>query len=273
MSEFIVDEKKCTKCGTCVSICPAGIIRFGDFGFPEMDERLKGRCIECGQCVLFCPACADELSFMKDDSLIKCADMKLPTQEEGENLIRSCRSIRKYKDTPITHEEFEKIFYTVRQAPSAVNAQPVRWIVTEDAQKTKEVANLILCWLREEIFKDPTSPVAIFGAAMIRRAREGDDVLLRGAPHIAVAVVPKEYRWPEDGSIALTYFDLAAHNMGIGCCRAGYLTMAVRSFKGLREFLGISEEEHVCGALMAGWPKLKPVREFPMRREADVHWM
>ena len=67
---------------------------------------------------------------------------------------------------------------------------------------------------------------------MIAKAKEGDDRLLRGAPHVAIAVTPAEYGWPEDGAIALTYLELAAHAMGIGCCWGGYLTTAIRSFKG-----------------------------------------
>ena len=51
-----------------------------------------------------------------------------------------------------------------------------------DPEKTKEITNLILCWLREEIFKDPTSQIAIIGASMIAKAKAGEDGLLRGAP-------------------------------------------------------------------------------------------
>ncbi|MEG1603122.1 MAG: nitroreductase family protein [Cloacibacillus sp.] len=273
MNELRVDEGKCTKCGLCVRLCPTQIIKFGDFGFPEMDERRKNRCIECGQCVLFCPACANDLSFMEKERLVKVADIKMPTDEEAQDLLRTRRSIRQFDERPLSRDELHRIFETVRQAPTAVNEQPVRWIVSDSPDKTKEITNLVLCWLREEIFKDPTSPQALLGASMIAHAKEGRDLLLRGAPHAAIAVVPKSHRWPEDGVIALTYFELSAHGMGVGCCWGGYLTTAIRNFKGLREYLGIGEDEHVCGAQMFGWPKIRPSRQYAPRRDVKIDWV
>ena len=268
-----VNMEKCVKCGVCIKACPAGIVQWGELGFPEVSEKHAGRCIGCGQCVLNCPACANELSFLKDSELARAEGLKLPSAEEALNLIMSRRSVRMFKDELITRETFEKLFNAVRQAPTAVNSQNVRWIVTLDPAKTKEVTNLILCWFREEIFKNPTSRAALLGAAMIAKAKEGEDRLLRGAPHVAVAVVPAEYGWPEDGAIALTYLELAAHAMGIGCCWGGYLTTAIRNFKGLREYLGIGEDEHVCGAQMMGYAAVKPARQFAPRREVRVDWI
>ena len=268
-----VNMEKCVKCGVCIKACPAGIVQWGELGFPEVSEKHAGRCIGCGQCVLNCPACANELSFLKESELARAEGLKLPSAEEALNLIMSRRSVRMFKDELITRETFEKLFNAVRQAPTAVNSQNVRWIVTLDPAKTKEVTNLILCWFREEIFKNPTSRAALLGAAMIAKAKEGEDRLLRGAPHVAVAVVPAEYGWPEDGAIALTYLELAAHAMGIGCCWGGYLTTAIRNFKGLREYLGIGEDEHVCGAQMMGYAAVKPARQFAPRREVRVDWI
>lgn len=273
MNELRVDREKCTKCGTCLRICPAGIIKFGDDGFPEMSEKHSGRCIQCAQCVLFCSAYADTLSFMDHGKIVRSEDIVMPTAEQAENLLKTRRSIRKFKDERIPRELFARIFETVRQAPTAVNYQPVRWVVSDDPEKTKEITNLILCWFREEIFKNPTDPGALLGAAMIAKAKAGEDALLRGAPHVAVAVVPKEHRWPEDGAIALTYLELAAHGLGIGCCWGGYLTIAIRSFAPLREYLGIGDDEHICGAQMMGWPQLRPLRQYPPRREANIHWL
>ena len=157
MNLFSVNMEKCVKCGVCIKACPAGIVQWGDLGYPEVEEKRAGRCIGCGQCVMMCPSCADELSFMKDAQTVRAAELKLPSEEEALNLIMSRRSVRMFKDETIPRETFEKLFNVVRQAPTAVNSQNVRWIVTLDPAKTKEVTNLILCWFREEIFKNPTS--------------------------------------------------------------------------------------------------------------------
>ena len=273
MRSMTVDPAKCTRCGICVKVCPAGIVKFGESGLPEMDVRASANCIECGHCALFCPENANFLSFLKNEEMRAASVLKMPSAEEAINFIKTRRSIRSFKITPISPEVFDQIFDTVKFAPTASNRQPVRWIVSADPEKTKEITNLILCWMREEIFKDPTSRISFIGASMIAKAKAGEDALLRGAPHVAVAVVSKDHMWPEDASIALTYLELAAHAHGVGACWGGFLTAAIRNFEGLRECLGISSAEHVCGAQMLGYPQLSPKRQFPTRKPLNISWI
>jgi nitroreductase/NAD-dependent dihydropyrimidine dehydrogenase PreA subunit len=263
---LIVDPSKCTKCGLCVKLCPASLLMFGDSGFPEMDAHRAPQCLECGHCAIFCPTKANSLTFLKDEELVPCSSLKTPSQEEGLNLLRTRRSIRRYKKETVPRETLDEIFSAVRMAPTACNYQKVRWVLSDDPKKTDEIRNLVLCWLRGEIFKDPVSELALAGAQMIARARQGEDLVLRGAPQVILAVLPKDYEWQEDGAIALTYFELAAQACGVGACWGGFLTMAVRNFPELREFLGIKEDERVCGAQMFGWPAARPVRLFPHRK-------
>jgi coenzyme F420 hydrogenase subunit beta len=45
-----IDERACTQCGACVSICPIGVI-----ATVGHEVRLAGECIDCGLCYRFCP--------------------------------------------------------------------------------------------------------------------------------------------------------------------------------------------------------------------------
>lgn len=273
MPSLIVDPVKCTGCGICIKVCPVGIVKFGEAGLPEMEIKASAHCIECGHCALFCPVSANCLSFQKNEEMISVSGLKMPQAEEAINFLKTRRSIRRFRKEPLSQEVFDQIFDAVKLAPTASNQQPVRWAVTVDPEKTKEVTNLILCWMREEIFKDPTSRISMIGASMIAKARTGEDGLLRGAPHVAVAIVPKHHMWPEDASIALTYLELSAHALGAGACWGGFLTAAIRNFQGLREYLGISSEEHICGAQMLGYPMIVPVRQFPKRKPLNISWI
>ena len=263
---LIVDPAKCTKCGLCVKVCPIMLIAVGESGFPEMDPHRAPQCLECGQCALFCPAKANSLTFLRNEEMTDAASLKLPSKDEALNLLKTRRSTLRYKKEPVPKAVVDEIFGAVRMAPTAENSQKVRWVLSDDPKKTDEIRNLMLCWLRGEIFKDPVSQLALFGAQIIARAKQGEDILLRGAPQVALAVVPGDYEWPEDGAVALTYFELAAHGCGVGVCWGGFLTIAVRKFPELREFLGIKEDERICGAQMFGWPAAKPARQFPPRK-------
>ncbi len=45
----------CTRCDDCVKVCPSGIVRRGDAGFPEIDFGLGDKeCTFCAQCMKVC---------------------------------------------------------------------------------------------------------------------------------------------------------------------------------------------------------------------------
>lgn len=273
MSFLKVDDSKCTRCGICVELCPAGIITFGDDSLPEVGYPRVASCMKCGQCVIHCPTCANSLAFQGADEVIKTSELVMPETEAALNLLKTRRSVRRFKPEPVSEKDFKKLFDVVKMAPSATNSQQVRWIVTQNREKTKEIEKLMLCWFREIIAGEPASRMGLAGARAIAMAEAGRDMILRGAPNVIVAVTPKSYGWSEDGVIALTYVELAAHAMGLGCCWGGFLTTAMLEYEPLREYLGISEEENICGAQMIGYPAMLPTRQFPPRKKVDISWI
>ena len=273
MSLFTVNEELCIKCSLCAQVCPSWLISFDEKGFPEILPPNEARCIECGHCVLYCPTEANTLSFINQNKLLKARELSLPAKQEAINFIKSRRSIRRFKKEIISKELFAEIFEVVNQAPTASNKQPVRWIISDDPQKTEEVANMVLAWMCTFLENQSQSPLAFIAKNMKAKADEGIDGILRGAPHIAIAVVKSDYKWPEDGTIALTYLELATQAFGVGACWGGFLTAAIRNNINLRKFLSISEDEHVCGAQLLGFPKNLPTRQFAPRKEMNINWL
>ena len=56
-------EKKCTRCGVCVDVCPTGAAQMIDDEFPTYDLDL---CIGCAQCIAMCPTMALKIHFSRD---------------------------------------------------------------------------------------------------------------------------------------------------------------------------------------------------------------
>ena len=102
MSLFQIDESKCKRDGFCVSDCPSGIIQMKTKeSFPTPIEGAEEICIKCGHCVAVCPTGAITLNVISPKDCGPMSKDFLPSEEQTSYLMRSRRSIRRYKDKPV----------------------------------------------------------------------------------------------------------------------------------------------------------------------------
>ena len=109
-------------------------------------------------------------------------------------VIKTRRSIRRYKSAPISEEEIDKILEAGRWAPSADNSQPWRFIALRSQEVRNKLADM-LTWGR----------------------------FLSQAPlGIVVTVNPRaSSHHMEDGAAATQNILLEAHSLGLGACWLG----------------------------------------------------
>ena len=276
MPMFSIDGN-CVKCGLCADLCPAGIIKVKEDGAPFVAEEVEGRCIRCGQCVSFCPKRACYLGFQPQGERVLVDAGLMPSREAGETLLRSRRSVRRFKDEPLPRELLERILETARYAPTASNSQEVRWIVSETRERTKAIASRVIEFFRGAGQNDESAggEGANRYAGITKIWDGGYDIITRGAPNLALVVMPTANLFPADGAIALTYLELAAHANGVGCCWAGFVTMAARSSRELCRFVGVRDDESIVGGQMMGFPMptVAMSRLLPPRKKIDASWI
>jgi nitroreductase len=194
----------------------------------------------------------------------------MPALEAAETLLRSRRSVRSYKTEAVDKALLSRILETCRYAPTASNSQLVRWVVTENMEKTKKLGTMVVDFFRAGLSKNPDPRLA----SLIKTWDSGYDFVFRGAPQLAVAVYEKQYDFHEDAAIALTYFELAAHAHKIGCCWAGFFTRAARQSPEIQKFLGIRENEMIVGGQMFGHLQgLALSHVLPPRKKVDLTWL
>jgi len=141
--------------------------------------------------------------------------------------IRTRRSIRKYRPEPIPDGKLNMILEAARLAPSAGNRQPWRFIVVQDADRKKEVA---------QAADDQTF---LSDAAVI--------VVAVGDPDVSI-------RWHEkDAMIALEHIVLASTALGYGTCWIGAFDE-----EALKRLLKIPTKMKVVALLPIGTPAPRP---------------
>ena len=263
MSLFVVDKEKCKRDGICVAECPRRIIEIRDGNpVPTPVDGADELCINCGHCVAVCPHGAFSLGTM---TLEQCPPVRkdwLLEPEQVEHFMRVRRSIRTYKDKSVEREVLTKLIDVARFAPSGSNAQPVRWLVIYDSDKVRQLAGLVIDWMRD-IQKEQT-----WVNRIIATWESGIDIICRGAPHVIFAHAPKG--GATNCIIAMTYLELAAPSFGLGTCWAGYVDAATSLWPPIQQFLGLPEG-HISGAVMVGYPKYKYHR-LPLRNEPKITW-
>lgn len=157
--------------------------------------------------------------------------------------IKTRRSIRRYKDTPVPEELLREILNASRMAPSAENAQPWKFVVVRDVQTKLKLAS----------------------------AANGQKFIAQ-APIVIVACGIPDEAFPTVGgymsshvidvAIALDHLTLAAHSFGLGTCWIAWFKE-----EKVREILGIPDDVRVVALTPLGYPDESPER--PPRKNLE----
>lgn len=261
MPFVILNVNKCKRDGICISECPYGVITADDgSGFPKLRKEAETACISCGHCIAVCPTGALSLSKMSSEECIEVRDELSITFKEAEQFLKSRRSSRRFKDKPVPRETLSHLIDISRWAPSAMNKQSVCWLVVERRSEVQKLAEMVMNWMRENSYQ--TKLISAFD--------EGEDPVLRGAPHLAVAHAPEDDFWSTTNCvISLTYMELTANAAGLGACWAGLFTRVANVYPPLIKVLDLPQNHKVHGALMLGYPQHR-FRLIPPRKEAKI---
>lgn len=141
--------------------------------------------------------------------------------------ILTRRSIRKYEPKPLREGDLRKVLEAGRKAPSAANRQPWHFIVVQEEEEKRALAEACSgqTWLAE-------AAVIIAGI---------------GRPNV------NEKWYAVDVAIALENMILAATALGYGTCWIGAFEQAK-----VKELLQVPDEMEVVALTPIGWPADQP---------------
>jgi nitroreductase len=144
------------------------------------------------------------------------------------DLILSRRSIRNYENKDIPEETLRQILEAGRQAPSAANRQPIRFVVVTDHDILKKLCDTFITRFVK------SAPVAIAGCADVKSLLTGKWAVI-------------------DATIAMQNMVIAASALEIGSCWIG----ACNEEK-IRKLLKIPDKWKFVALLTLGYPAEQP---------------
>lgn len=260
MLNFKISEEKCTKCGLCVKECPMSIIEMTDY--PAIKIGKERNCVKCQHCLAICPTAALSIFGKKPENSISC-NGDIPKAEEMMRLIKTRRSIRKYKKEDIDKDLLNEILNTALYAPTGHNKDSVLFTVIdkkESLDKFREIAyKTIIAHAENNTIAEEYKYIANLANLWATKAI---DIMFRDAPHMIIASAPESISSPvEDSVIALSYFELLANSNGIGVLWSGMINWTLKFIAPeLREILNIPKDHKIGYTLVFGKASTKYAR-------------
>jgi nitroreductase/NAD-dependent dihydropyrimidine dehydrogenase PreA subunit len=294
MVEITIDPDVCHKDGLCSMACTYGIFVQEDKDtIPKIDEVMLEKCYRCGHCVAICPHGAISHSHFPEGTVKPIEPEKIPSYDQVLELIRSRRSKRLFKDTPVERDVLEKVMEAARFAPSQHNDQSTEFFVVQD----KMIIHEITAITAEGIGKLAGYTKNPIARMMMRRAmgRRGAETLIKLAPEMEglVTLFKSGTDWilrnapvlvlfcadnaggtfsSVNANLALHNATLAAETVGLGCFYAGFIVTTAERDDRIGKLIALPETHMIYGALAMGYPRLK-FKKWPERNPAKITWI
>lgn len=193
--------------------------------------------------------------------------------KELREIIRERRSIRAYEEKPVPEQAIARILEAARWAPSALNHQPLRYIVVSERNLIRDLsmrtiarAGRVIRWLPVlRLFIKTLRDVKLVAVMRERAASTSGDPIFYRAPLLVLAVADrKEYHAETDLGYAAENMLLEAKSMGLGSCVIGFASL-LNMDRQAGKILGIPRGSRILAGIVFGYPKSHPAP--PKRRE------
>ena len=182
---------------------------------------------------------------------------------ELQEAIKTRRSTRKFKSTPVEKEKVEAIIQAGRLAPSGGNTQTTHFMVVTNPDVLSKLVKLV----QEEYGKMPITDTTLpYMVNIIKSAAEGKFVFNYGAPMLVIMANKRDYGNNfADVACAMQNMMLTANELDLANVWVNQLRWLCdneRINTYLKE-IGLHDDEMVCASLAVGYSDLpdgKPVR-------------
>ena len=250
MIKFEVDRNKCINCGLCVEDCITGCIESDSNGYPQMTD--KNRCINCQHCFCICPKGA--ITFNGKTS----ENSEITDYNNIISLIKSRRSIRKYKQENVSEEKLNQLKEMLHFIPTGCNSHSLHFSIVENKDAMEEIRDKVNSKIINSLSYNVLSPVFNKFSKYKDAIKNGEDIIFRNAPHMIVASSPITAPCANiDPVIALSYFELYAHNLGLGTCWCGFAQICIKIYPEICNMLQIPDGYVPVYAMLFGEPAVK----------------
>ena len=220
----------------------------------------------------------------------------MPTTDQVLELLKTRRSIRAFRDKPLTKDIIETIIDGARFAPSGHNSQSTEFLVVQDKAVLNQVSAMVIAYLKFEIkrFANPLFRIVALAAdresaesglheipgfkRMVQMFESGADPILNDAPVLLAFHAHRTVGYGDvNAQLALQNASLIAHALGIGHFYTGWVIAPCRApmarawNRRMPSLLGIPSDHNLYGALALGYP-IPRFKNIIERKPPRIEW-
>lgn len=258
-----IDEDRCTGCGMCVTDCVSGVLSIKDG-----KASVSGSCMQCGHCIAICPHAAPLIANYSDTCVeYDPRTFDIPTQNML-NAVKFRRSVRCFKDVPVSMEDLHVLMDAAAHTPTAKNTQACRFVFIQD--NLDSFKNMIWSNLRSAYESSEVLPIPRETTGKFLSLLDTDkpvDFLFRNAPAVLCIQAPD----PVDAGLAASAIEMVGSTMGMGVLYNGYLRRTIASMSDVQRYLDMDlKEKPLVVCMLIGYSDVTYKRTAPRRNPSVV---
>lgn len=267
-------KDNCIRCGRCVAVCPVRILtqeeKNGEIGIVNLPT-----CIQCGQCVSICPTDSVEHSLFPQETIHTIDNKLIPSADNMMEIMRRRRSNRAFNNKEVPGEYLEQILEAANLAPTAKNAQPLKYtlVTNPDVLKSVHQATMEVCSKLYEQLKNSDDPkekaMAAYCLGLRRKYDSGYEIILRYAKAL-IMIHSDNPAAVLDANLAYQNASLMAEALGVAHFYTGYVRVfASADVEGIIHKT-MQIEEPILAGMALGMPRYT-FDKYVDRREQIVN--